>query len=173
MKRFFSHLPDWVDWSACGDFAGEREQHRDGMLGGGDRIAERRVHDDDAARRGGGHVDRVDADPGAADDLEAGQRGVQDRRGDLGRAAHREPVIIADDRRQLVGRQAGLLVDLDAALAEDRRGARVHLVGDQDLHLLAHAVSSHAQSSHGPSASMSAVSTVAPHQMRRPGGASR
>ena len=31
----------------------------------------------------------------------------------------------------------------------------------------------YAQSSQGPSASMSAVSTVAPHQMRRPGGASR
>src|SRR5690606_7906941 len=30
-----------------------------------------------------------------------------------------------------------------------------------------------AQSSQGPSASMSAVSTVAPHQMRKPGGASR
>ena len=54
MKRFFSHLPDWVDWSACGDFAGEREQHRDRMLGGGDRIAERRVHDHDSAREAAG-----------------------------------------------------------------------------------------------------------------------
>ena len=37
------------------DLAGQREHHRDGMLGGGDRIAERRVHDDDAlaARRPG------------------------------------------------------------------------------------------------------------------------
>ena len=34
-------------------------------------------------------------------------------------------------------------------------------------------VSAKAQSSHGVSASTSAVSTVAPHQMRRPGGASR
>ena len=33
-----------------GNLAGEREQHRDRMLGGGDRIAERRVHDDDSAR---------------------------------------------------------------------------------------------------------------------------
>jgi hypothetical protein len=55
-----------------GDFAGEREQHGDRVLGGGDRVAERRVHDDDAARRGGGHVDGVDPDPGAADHLEAG-----------------------------------------------------------------------------------------------------
>ena len=62
-----------------GQLAGEREHHGDGMLGGGDRIAERRVHDDDAARRGGGDVDIVDADAGAADDLEVG-RGVEDRR---------------------------------------------------------------------------------------------
>ena len=70
-------------------------------------------------------------------------------------------------------REAGFLVHLDAPLAEDSRGPRVHLVRNQYAHLLAHAVASHAQSSHGPSASMSAVSTVAPHQMRRPGGASR
>ena len=82
--------------------------------------------------RGGRNVDRVDADPGAADDLEARQRGVHRRRVDLGRAADREAVIVADDGVQLVGRQAGLLVDLDAALAEDRRGPRVHLVGDED-----------------------------------------
>ena len=60
-----------------GDFAGQREQHGDGVLGGGDRVAERRVHDDDAARGRGGDVDGVDADAGAADDLQAGQRRVQ------------------------------------------------------------------------------------------------
>jgi hypothetical protein len=32
------------------DLAREREHHRDGVLGGGDRIAEGRVHHDDAAR---------------------------------------------------------------------------------------------------------------------------
>ncbi len=155
------------------DLAGEREQHRDRVLGGGDRIAERRVHDHDPAGRGGGHVDRIDADAGAADHLEAGQSGIHHRGIDLGRAAHGEPVVIADDRRQLLRGQAGPLVDRDPALAEDRRGAGIHLVGDEDAYLPGHFTCSHAQSSHGPSASMSALSTVAPHQMRRPGGASR
>src|SRR5207237_9850440 len=50
-----------------------------------------------------------------------------------------------------------------------RFGLRLRLRGDDDQGR----VCSQAQSSHGPSASMSAVSTVAPHQMRRPGGASR
>ena len=40
---------------------------RNGVLGGGDRVAERRVHDDDALGRGGLDVDVVDADAGAAD----------------------------------------------------------------------------------------------------------
>ena len=53
-----------------GDLAGERHHQRDRMLGGGDGIAEGRVHDDDAARGGGRDVDIVDADAGAADDLE-------------------------------------------------------------------------------------------------------
>ena len=76
MKRFFSHLPAWVEASASGNCAGEREHQGDGMLGGGDRIAERRVHHHHAARGGGGDVDIVDPDPGAADDLQIG-RGVE------------------------------------------------------------------------------------------------
>ena len=39
---------------------------------GGDRIAERRVHHDDAALGGGRHVDIVDADAGPADDAQPG-----------------------------------------------------------------------------------------------------
>ena len=155
------------------DLAGEREQHRDRMFGGGDRIAERRVHDDDAARRGGGHVDRVDADAGAADDLQRGRPASIAAALILRRAADRDTVIAADDGVQFVRREARLFVDVDAAVAEDRRGARVHLVGDQDSDRLISLVASQAQSSQGPSASMSALSTVAPHQIRRPGGASR
>ena len=74
MKRFFSHLPAWVEASACGNLAGQRQHQRDGVLGGGDRIAERRVHHDDAARGGGGNVDIVDADAGAADHLQVRRR---------------------------------------------------------------------------------------------------
>src|SRR5690606_11765728 len=113
-----------------------------------------------------------------------------------------EPVIVADDRDQLFLRKAGLLVDLHAIGAEDLRGLGIHLVRNQYLgHVLhlrrpgarpgasssmwgvraararvrgqADRASWKAQSSHGPSASMSSVSIVAPHQMRMPGGASR
>jgi hypothetical protein len=55
----------------------------EGELGRRDRVARRRVHDDDAALGGGVDVDVVDADPGAADDLE--ERGRRDHLGrDLG-----------------------------------------------------------------------------------------
>ena len=189
-----------------GQLAGEREHQGDGMLGGGDRVAERRVHDDDAARGGGRDVDIVDADAGAADHLEVGG-GLEHVRGDLGRRADGEAVIVADDRLQLVLGQAGLLVDLDAAarkisaalgsiwsemstlgirilspssrrrpgsavgrtLADSSLGPGLRRDDESELG----ALRAKAQSSQGPSASISAVSTVAPHQMRRPGGASR
>ena len=101
--------------------------------------------------------------------------------------------------RSSAGLQAGLDVDLDAALREDVDGARGQLVGDETLGIgmmpprgdrvrrqrrpsacgaerlqrCSSADRPKAQSSQGSSASRSAVSTVAPHQMRRPGGASR
>ena len=53
-----------------GNLPRQRQHQRDGVLGGGDRIAERRVHHDDAARRRRRDVDIVDADAGAADHFE-------------------------------------------------------------------------------------------------------
>ncbi len=50
-----------------GNLPGEREHHSDRMFGGGDGIAERRIHHDNPLRRGGGNIDIVDADPGATD----------------------------------------------------------------------------------------------------------
>ena len=50
-----------------GDLPRQRQHQRDRVLGGGDRIAEWRVHHDDAARRRGRNIDIVDADAGAAD----------------------------------------------------------------------------------------------------------
>jgi hypothetical protein len=93
------------------------------MLGRGDRIAERRVHDDDTAARGGRNVDIVDADAGAADDLEIGRGGDQ-LFGDLGGGADGEAVIMADDFEQLVLVLAELRleVDFDAAILEDLDG---------------------------------------------------
>ena len=119
-----------------GQVAGEREHQRDGVLGGGDRVAERRVHHHHAGGGRGGDVDIVDADAGAAHDLELLRRG-EHVLGHLGRGTDGEPVIAADHRDQLVLRLAGDLVHLDPALAEDLGGARVHLVGYEYLgHLL-------------------------------------
>ena len=122
MKRFFSHLPDWVDWSACGISRASANSIAIACSAVVIELPNGVFMTTMPRARGGGHVDRVDADPGAADHLQAGQGGVHRRGVDPGRAAHGEAVVIADDRLELVGRQAGLLVDVDAALAEDRRG---------------------------------------------------
>ena len=52
------------------DLARQREHQRDRVFGRRDRIAERRVHHDDALGGRGRNVDIVDADAGAADHLE-------------------------------------------------------------------------------------------------------
>ena len=91
------------------------------------------VHDDDAARRGGGHVDVVDADAGAADHLEVLGVGEQ-LLGDLGGRADGEAVVVADDFGQLflVLAEIGLVVDLDAVVLEDLDGGGGQLVGNEN-----------------------------------------
>jgi len=112
--------------------AGEREHQRDGVLGGGDRVAERGVHDDDTLGRSSRNIDIVDADPGTADDLEVGRR-VEDRLGHLGRGTDGKAIILADDPGELFGRLAGDDIDFAAALAEDLRGFGVHFVGNKNF----------------------------------------
>ena len=51
------------------DLTGQGQHQGDRVLGRGDRVAERRVHHDDAALGRRLHVDIVDADPCPADDL--------------------------------------------------------------------------------------------------------
>src|SRR5436190_1637055 len=96
------------------------------MLGGRDRIAERRVHHDDAFRGRGGNVDIVDANAGTADYLQV---------------------------LRLPGLREG--------------NANYAAFGSAGL------AWANAQSIHGVSFCRSDASTVQPHQMRRPGGASR
>jgi hypothetical protein len=66
-----------------GDFAGGVEGERDGVVG--DRLGAvvGDVAHGDPAGRGGGDVDRIDADPVAGDDSDLGE-GVQDLSGDGG-----------------------------------------------------------------------------------------
>ena len=114
------------------DLAGEREQHGNRVFGGGDRVAEGRVHHHHAALAGGRDIDVVDPDPGAADDLEIG-RGFEDFGRDFGRGSDRKTLIFADNRFQFVGRKAGLLVHFAAALRKNLGGIGAHLVGNQDF----------------------------------------
>ena len=106
-----------------GDLPGQRQHQRDGMLGGGDRIAERRVHHDDAARRRRRDVDIVDADAGAADHFQL-LRPLQYFCGDLGRGADRQPVEAVDCLGELVLvlAETGLEFDREPALLENRHG---------------------------------------------------
>ena len=227
MKRFFSHLPAWVEASAAGIW---RASANIMAMACSAVVIElpNGVFITITPRGGGGRdVDVVDADAGAADHLQLLGRGEQ-LGGDLGGRADGEAVVVADDPGELVLVEAGLDVDVDAALLEDRDGGGGELVGDENagawgkscewaadaprrmecgtapprmpddgiergrrdpalppsrgggasdaaqaaLASLAFSAAK-AQSSQGVSASTSAVSTVAPHQMRRPGGASR
>ena len=74
------------------------------MLGGGDGVAEGRVHDDHTIAGAGVDVDIVDADTGAADDLQVAGLFQQFRR-HLGRGADGEAIVVRDHVRQFVGGQ--------------------------------------------------------------------
>ena len=116
------------------DLARQRHHHRDGVLGGGDRIAKGGVHHHDPARRGCRNVDIVDPDAGAPDHAQIGGA-VDQFGGRLGGRADGEPVILADDPGQAVGilAEIGLEIRLDPAIAEDLHGGVGQLVGNQDL----------------------------------------
>jgi len=122
MNLFFSHLPACVERSASGSGA-QRQHQRDGMLGGRDGVAERRVHHDDALGCRRRNIDIVDADAGAADDLEVFCIGENLRR-HLGGRADGEAVKTADDFGELVFvlAETGLEIDLDAAVLEYLHG---------------------------------------------------
>ena len=114
-----------------GDVAGEREHEADGVLGGGDRVAERRVDDDDAARGGRFEVDVVDADAGAADGAKL-LAGGEYPGGHLGFAADDQRVVRGDDAQELVRRQAGADIDLGFP-GEDVDAVLGDRVRDEDL----------------------------------------
>ena len=118
---------------AClGDLPRHGEHHRDGMFGGGDHVAEGRVHHDHPLFRGGFLVDVVGADARAANHLEVRRIG-EDLFRHLGGRADGEAVIVADDLGQLVFvlAQIGLEIHVDAAVAEDLNGSFGEFVGDE------------------------------------------
>ena len=115
------------------NLAGNRKHHGDGVFRRRDRIAEGRVHHDDAASGRCRNVHIVDADAGAANDLEA--RGAfEELRGDLGVRADGEAIVVADDLGELVLvlAEVGLEVDLDAAILEDLHGRSGQGIGNEN-----------------------------------------
>src|SRR3954463_5865748 len=121
MKRFFSHLPAWVDWSACGISRASANsiamacsavviELPNGVfmttipraLAAGTSIVSTPIPARPMTLRRGSA-----ADPGSADALGARKAGIHRRRVDLGRATHGQTIVAADDRRQLVGGEAG------------------------------------------------------------------
>ena len=100
-----------------GDVAGQREHEGHGVLGGGDDVRRRGVDHEDAAPCGGVHVDVVDADPGPPDHLKP-LAPLQQRRGDLRRAAYDEGVVIADAFFECGVVESRLDNDLEAGAAK-------------------------------------------------------
>ncbi len=95
-----------------------------------DGVAEWCVHDDDTAARGGRDVNIVDADAGAADDLEVG-RGFDQLFGCLGGRADGQAIVIADDfsKLVLVLAELRLEIDFDATITENLDGGFRQFVG--------------------------------------------
>jgi hypothetical protein len=96
--------------------AREREQQRERVLGGGDDVGLGRVGDDDPALGGGGDVDVVHPDAGAADRLEVPRVG-QDLRGELGGRADEDAVELADAPGQLAVGPVRLDLDVEVLLS--------------------------------------------------------
>src|SRR5262249_36185446 len=101
----------------------------------------------------------------------------------LGGGADGETLILSDRGGKFVFflSERRLKIDFEAAILEDLHGSRRQRIRNKHLrHDLSHAAfgkaafaSAKAHSSQGMRASRSPRSTVAPHQIRKPGGASR
>src|ERR1700730_10275526 len=115
-----------------GNLAGKREHQCDRMFGGGDRIAKRRIHHDNALRGGGRNVDVVDADSRAADHFQP-LRALEKFGGDLRRRANGKAIEPADDSGELVLvlAEPRLKIGLDAALLENGDGGGREGIGNQ------------------------------------------
>ena len=77
------------------------QEHCAGVLGCGQDVRRRSVHDQDSLIRGVGHVDVVDTYSGTADDAEL-LSSVDDLLGHLGSGPDDESIIVPDLRAQLV-----------------------------------------------------------------------
>ena len=115
------------------------KHHGNGVFGGGDRVAERRVHHHDPLGRGRGQVHVIHPDTGAPDDLQVIGLGNQIG-GRLGGGTDGQTIVIANDFRQFGGvlAQIGLEIDFDSVVFEDFNGSGGQFVRDKNFgHLYA------------------------------------
>ena len=110
-------------WRAAASMQG------DGELGGADDVGGRRVDDHDAGLGGGLHVDVVEADAGAGDDLEP-RRGGERLGVDLGGGADQDRVDVGDRGEELGAVGAVAAADLEVR-AERLDGGGAQLFGDE------------------------------------------
>ena len=112
---------------------GQGHHHGDGVLRRADGVASRRVHDQDAAPGGGGHVDVVDADARPHHDSQfAGI--LQHSGGDLCIAADHHPIGRLDRLDQGVPFQSVALVQLEACLAQEIEAGSLQFVTNENAH---------------------------------------
>ena len=100
MKRFFSHLPAWVEALAAGSSRASANIRAIACSAVVIELPNGVFITIDAGGGGGGNVDIVDADAGAAHHLEL-LGGLDHFGGDLGGGADGDAVIVADDRRAI------------------------------------------------------------------------
>ena len=96
----------------------ERQHQRACVLGDADAVGAGRVDDQDAAGAGAGHVDVVDAGPGARDDAEPRRR-VHQGRGHLGCAADENAVGVRHIQRERVRLASGARVHHPTGLCSE------------------------------------------------------
>ena len=125
LQRFFVPLGRVHGGVGARDAAAHGDHEAEGEFGDGDGVGAGGVHDDDAAARGLGCVDVVDANAGAADDAELGSGGEQGRVG-LDGGADDEGVGVGEFGGQTAGRNLVGGDDIPAGLflQDGERGGR-------------------------------------------------
>ena len=126
------HLPAQASVRG-GNVAGQGHEHGNGVLGGADGVAARRVHDDDAAPRRRRHVDVIDADAGTHDRPQFA-RLFEQVRGERRAAADDDAVRRLQrflERGEILA-QSGPVIDFEACLLEQVNAEGFEFVADED-----------------------------------------
>ncbi len=117
-----------------GDIAGHGQHEGNGVLGGGDGVAPRGVHDHDALFAGRRDVHVVQSGAGPTHHFQAGSL-VDEFGGHLGGAANGQPVDILDGLFQLFRAETRTEIHFDiGVLGQNVHPGFMQIITDQDLH---------------------------------------